>query len=442
MLIILYFFQLIFIINALLVFKLERSLFNTHYTLRPLKYLIKAGGTFTIKLGQFIINKKKLEYEDNKIPKWVIELDDLLYNIIDKNSYTRLQWINDYPELKNYENFKIINSGSIGSVFLIEKNNKKYALKIQHSSILKKTQKQIKILKILMNIRFLKPYVIFSFDEIFSVFLNQFNFNFEGDRQVEFYEIFKERDSGLLVPKIYYKDDRKILMEYIPITFINNNEISEIHKLKSILKFQIFLKYMFLEEGLLHLDLHSGNWGINNNNLTILDFGYSLRIYEKNNIEKKKAFQDMWIYMYTRDKYNFISQVINYFITETYTNDKKKLIELFMEELKDINIFHQKNVYSIILNFCNNHKFKLSNEFYFIGYYLNFTIGIATKYFKFDKDFDDQNLEELYNSHLVISKYEDIIFEQYPLFQKYKFISDKILEILNNKKNILNQNNI
>ena len=293
MIIILYFFQFIFIIFALLLFKFEKSVFNTYYSIKPLKYFIKVGGTFSIKLGQFIINKKKLEYEDNKIPKWISELDDLLYNVIDKNCYTNEQWINDYPELKNYENFTIINSGSIGSVFLIEQNKKKFALKIQHSSILNKTQTQIKLLKYLINNRFIEPYIIFSFDEICNVFLNQFNFDFEGDKQIEFYEVFKERNSGLIVPKIYYKDDRKILMEYIPITFINSNEISEVHKMKGILKFQVFLKYMFLEEGLLHLDLHSGNWGINNNNLAILDFGYSLRIYDKNDLEKKKIIR-LW----------------------------------------------------------------------------------------------------------------------------------------------------
>ena len=42
------------------------------------------------------------EYQDDKIPKWVLELDDLLYNVVDKNHYTRIQWLNDYPELKNY----------------------------------------------------------------------------------------------------------------------------------------------------------------------------------------------------------------------------------------------------------------------------------------------------------------------------------------------------
>jgi predicted unusual protein kinase regulating ubiquinone biosynthesis (AarF/ABC1/UbiB family) len=263
--------------------------------------------------------------------------------------------------------------------------------------------------------------------------LNQFNFDFEGDKQVEFYEIFKERDSGLVVPKIYYKDDRKILMEYIPITFINSNEISEIHKIKGILKFQVFLKYMFLEEGLLHLDLHSGNWGINNNNLTILDFGYSLRVYENNNLEKKKAFQDMWVYLNTRDERNFITIVLNNFITETQNIDKKKLLELFFEEMKDINIFDPKNMYSIVLKFCNNHNFKLSNDFYFIGYYLNFATGIAIKYFKIEKTIEEQTLEELYNSQLIISKYEEIIFEQYPLFCKYNNVNKRILEILKNK---------
>ena len=350
------------------------------------------------------------------------------YSDVNKNCY-------DYPELKNYENFTIINSGSIGSVFLIEQNKKKYALKIQHSSILNKTQKQIKILKLLINNRFVKPYIIFSFDEICNIFLNQFNFDFEGDKQVEFYEIFKERDSGLIVPKIYYKDDKKILMEYIPITFINSNEISEIHKMKGILKFQVFLKYMFLEEGLLHLDLHSGNWGLNKDNLTILDFGYSLRIYDNNDLEKKKALQDMWIYLNTRDDKNFISIVLNYFISETENIDKKKLVELFFEEMKDINIFDPKNMYSIVLKFCNRHNFKLSNEFYFIGYYLNFTTGISIKYFKIDKTIEEQTFEELYNSNLIFTKYEEIIFEQYPLFSKYKCVNEKILNILYNKKN-------
>jgi predicted unusual protein kinase regulating ubiquinone biosynthesis (AarF/ABC1/UbiB family) len=260
--------------------------------------------------------------------------------------------------------------------------------------------------------------------------LNQFNFDFEGDKQIEFYEVFKERNSGLVVPKIYYKDDRKILMEYIPITFINSNEISEVHKMKGILKFQVFLKYMFLEEGLLHLDLHSGNWGINNNNLAILDFGYSLRIYDKNDLEKKKVFQDMWIYLNSRDERNFITIVINNFIMENKEIDRKNLVELFFEEMKDISIFNPKNMYSIVLKFCNNHNFKLSNDFYFIGYYLNFATGISIKYFKIDKTIEEQTIEELYNSNFIIYKYEEILFEQYPLFSKYKNINKRILDIL------------
>jgi predicted unusual protein kinase regulating ubiquinone biosynthesis (AarF/ABC1/UbiB family) len=190
---------------------------------------------------------------------------------------------------------------------------------------------------------------------------------------------------------------------------------------------------MILEEGLLHLDLHSGNWGINNNNLIILDFGYSLRIYDKNNLKKKKALQDMWVSMYTRDKNNFISQIINNFITDTYKNDKEIIIQKILEEIKDINIFDNKNMYSIILNFCKKFNFILNNEFYFITYYLTFTIGFFTKYFKFDKDLDDQNFKELYNSHIIISKYEEIIFEQYPLFGKYRYINEKIIENLEKK---------
>ena len=51
--------------------------------------------------------------------------------------------------------------------------------------------------------------------------------------------------------------------------------------------------------------------------------------------------------------------------------------------MKDINIFDPKNMYSIVLTFCNEHNFKLSNDFYFIGYYLNFATGISIKYFNY-----------------------------------------------------------
>jgi hypothetical protein len=90
-------------------------------------------------------------------------------------------------------------------------------------------------------------------------------------------------------------------------------------------------------------------------------------------------------------------------------------------------------MYSIVLKFCNNHNFKLSNDFYFIGYYLNFATGISIKYLKIEKPFEDQTIEELYNSQLIISKYEEIIFEQYPLFSKYRNINNRILELLKNK---------
>ena len=49
---------------------------------------------------------------------------------------------------------------------------------------------------------------------------------------------------------------------------------------------------MFLNEGLLHLDLHAGNWGLDENNeLVILDFGYSLRIYDKDDLKKKQVYK-------------------------------------------------------------------------------------------------------------------------------------------------------
>lgn len=90
-------------------------------------------------------------------------------------------------------------------------------------------------------------------------------------------------------------------------------------------------------------------------------------------------------------------------------------------------------MYPIVLNFCKKFNFNLSNDFYFLGYYLNFTTGLSNKYFKIDKNIDEQTLEELYNSDTIMYKYEDLIFEYYPLFSKYKNLNQAILDKLSKK---------
>ena len=99
-------------------------------------------------------------------------------------------------------------------------------------------------------------------------------------------------------------------------------------------------------------------------------------------------------------------------------------------------------MYPIVLNFCNKFNFNLSNDFYFLGYYLNFTTGLSNKYFKIEKNIDEQTLEELYHSDIIMYKYEDLIIDHYPIFSKYKHLNhtilDKLLEKIKNTNKLVN----
>ena len=426
-------FEIFYILFFIIIFKIENKIFNTSLSIRPLKFFIKLGGPLPIKLGQLIINKHKMKYFDNNMPLWVKKLDSLLYETIEKKKYNEKELIMNYPELKNYYNFKMINSGSIGSIFLIQKDNKEYILKLQHQNIYEKTKKQLQIIKFILSNKFIKKYVFIDFEDIKNTFLNQFDFIFEAKKQLEFYNIFKEKE--YIIPNIYDYDNYKIIMDYIPMRFITDENLKYHQKLKIIIKFQVFLKYMFLKEGLLHLDLHTGNWGLDENNeLVILDFGYSLRIYDKNDLEKKEVYSNLWSFMILKKKNEMLKLIIkNFMINKKHYTDEE-LFDTFLDYSKYYNIFDSNNLYSIIYNFCNKFNILFSNELYFILYYLNFAMGISTKYLNINKNLDLLEGEDYYNSYKIVFSYEDTVFEQFPSIS-CKEENDKILNELKNNLN-------
>lgn len=405
--------EIFYILFFIVIFKIENKIFKSSLTIKPLRYFIKLGGALPIKLGQFVINKHKMSYFDNNMPLWVKKLDTLLYETIEKEKYNKEELIINYPELKMYDNFTMINSGSIGSIFLIEKDNQKYAMKLQHHNIYEKTKKQLDILKFIFSNKIAKKFIFIDFEDIKNTFLNQFDFVFEAKKQIEFYNIFKEKE--FIIPKIHEYNNYKIIMDYIPMRFITDKNLKYHQKLKSIIKFQVFLKYMFLEEGLLHLDLHTGNWGLDDDNeLVILDFGYSLRIYDKNDLEKKKVYNDLWFYMLLRNRNVILKLIIKNFIINKKHYSEEQLLDFFITYTKDYNIFDGSNFYSIIYNFCNKFDIMFSNELYFILYYLNFAMDICTKYLNIDKNLDLLYDKEYYDSYKLIFNYEDTVFENFP----------------------------
>lgn len=438
--------EFINILFFIFIFKIENRLFNSTYSIKPLKYFIKKGGSLPIKLGQFIINKHKMLYQDNKIPKYIKLLDELLYNVIDKSYYTNDQWIDDYPQLNDYDTFKIINSGSIGSIFLINKNNNNFALKLQHSNVFHKTKKQINIIKYIISFNFIKKFVLIDFNELSNIFLNQFNFIYEAERQIEFYNSFINSNSYIKIPKIHNYSEKKIEMDYINIKFINDPNLKYFQKLRSIIRFQVFLKYMFLEEGLLHLDLHSGNWGIDDDfNLIILDFGYSLKIFDKNNNNSKKIFTDLWYYMVCRDTDNFIRHFITNFIIDKKGYTVDEIFTFFKNYLGEIYLFdsYNNNFYSIIYNLCNKYDLKFCNDIYYVFYYLNYATGIACKYLNIQEPLDNLKKEvDYYESNKLIITYENTVFEEFPFMNKYKYVNDRILNTLKNKADNEINNNV
>ncbi len=340
---------------------IEIKYFKTCFFNTLLKKQIINSGPIPIKIAQFIINFQNLELKLIK-PKYLTIYDELFDNV----------YININNNIKDYT---LINSGSICAVYL-HLNNKEILKKLHYKSI-QSTTFYFVIIKWLFYI-FKIP---INFNDFSKSFFNQFSMNFESEMQQNFYN---SLDNKLIqIPRIIKYNDKEIFMEYLPSISYRKSNLSIIKAIKYCNIMAIFFKHMYLN-GLIHLDIHDGNWGINENGIVIYDFGYSIKLFDPLNENETKIYTDLMFYFLIKDIKKITKLIFAHFISPRLTSIEDKIISelipppehylddsyLLRKLIENSKIYNYKihiNLYYILhsfisLKFMYNHLFYLGTD--------------------------------------------------------------------------------
>ena len=348
---------------------------NSVFFNKLLKNQIINSGPIPIKITQFIINFQNLELKLSK-PYYLTIYDELFDNVYKNN-------------INNIEDFTLINSGSICGVYL-HSNNKEILKKLHYKSTQSSTF-YFGIIKCLFYI-FNIPISVNDFSKIF---FNQFSMNFESEMQLNFYN---SLDNKLIqIPRVIKYNNNEILMEYLPSKSYRKSNLSIIKTIKYCNMIDIFFKHMYLEKGIIHLDIHDGNWGFNENGVVIYDFGYSLKLFDPLNENQRKIYTDLLLYSLTKDIENLINCIFTNFISprlsnfdfmlkslnpEYYFDDEYLLLKLIEQSkihkyILDINLYYIFHSF-IVLKFMYNHLFFYTGQDYSKNKTITHAINKAT----------------------------------------------------------------
>jgi predicted unusual protein kinase regulating ubiquinone biosynthesis (AarF/ABC1/UbiB family) len=252
-----------------------------------LKNNINNIGIFAIKLIQWSNARMRLISDKPNLHNFLNHLDTYyeecpIHNI----KYTEQIFLNDFQE-NIYTNLEIdnntISSGSIGQVYKgkLIKENKSVAIKCVHPNIYNQITLP-KYLFIFFNdyltcLPYIKNYKVpLDIRGFFDSLEKQMNLKYEVDNMLKMRKNYKN-NPYIIIPEPYLHSKNIIIMSYEEGCSFNKLSISDYKKFKIMTLFKIFIRSSIFSEGLLHGDLHNGNWKISNTKLNNL---YPIIIYD------------------------------------------------------------------------------------------------------------------------------------------------------------------
>ena len=268
---------------------------------------ISRSGIVSIKFTQWALSRISLLYpvKDNQ-PAWIDKFKNFYENCnIHSIKYTEKIFLEDFKMGIN-SFLEIIGdgpiaSGSIGQVYKcrMKNNNTIVAMKVIHPDIkyqiiyprfLIKT-----INKIFLKLNKLNQFFIpCDINDFFYSLEKQIDLNYEYNYANEFYNKYIDNDF-VIIPKPICHSSRIMISEFEEGTFFEKLDITEYKKAKIAVLFILFIRQSFLIDGLIHADLHEGNWKVrkiddNNYKIIIYDTGFCFR----NSTSHSRKFWSSW----------------------------------------------------------------------------------------------------------------------------------------------------
>ena len=164
-------------------------------------------------------------------------------------------------------------SGSIGQVYkCVDKNGQNVAVKIRHPDVLSEIIIPESFLKLLLRFSVLSKNV--DVKKFIEKFHEQVDFRIESDNFNNFKRAFKD-NNNIIIPDVIFAEEDIIITSWEDGTFLNDLD-SQSKQTDSLILISIFMKSSLFVNGMVHSDLHIGNWSIRENplQLVIYDCGY------------------------------------------------------------------------------------------------------------------------------------------------------------------------
>lgn len=327
-------------------------------------------GPIPIKFGQWYAMRSSIKNQ---------YLQDKLLNTLENCpthslNYTKQIYLKDFcrnlDDDISLDSLEPFASGSVGQVYkgTCIKSNKKIVMKVSHPNL----YKNIMIFHFLLIV--LK--FIFCCNNInINVFIQnikrQFDYEIEALNMHSMYNIYKNDDT-IIIPKLINFSSNVIIMTYedgISFDDIDKTDNNLINKLAFCLtSFQRQNSCIF---GLIHGDLHTGNWKIrlNNNNdfkLIVLDFGIMYNIDKDTVKDWIKAFQyqnypDLLKLSIHHSNSSHNEEQVNKIVNDNISCFKgmpnmMKVIQTLIPTLNKYNIYIKDEYISVIISFALTEK--------------------------------------------------------------------------------------
>ncbi len=275
---------------------------------------------------------------------------------------------NDCPPLGNktikeiQEKYKLLNitdkqiaAGSIAVVHLGKLNNKSIVIKIKRPGIENKIKNSLWYTKIFINIiLFIPTFKVLNLKRkiitVLDLYQNQTNFKNEIENW-KLYKNFCKNSSNIIIPHMYeeFSNDEIIVMDYVKGDSILDIQLT--NKQKHEIYNCVFGQFLYgLIKGIVHGDLHCGNFAYSNNKIIIYDFGIIIKLSK----HEQTGMMNIFNSLYEKDAKSLINNFIKYFIIEDTENDISSFIldDKMIREMHK-KIFREKNIIFLLLSIKN-----------------------------------------------------------------------------------------
>jgi len=289
---------------------------------------------------------------------------DVFENVLEHNFDHTMNVLND-ENLHNIllDSCKPIASGSIGQVYKGYYQKKKVAVKVRHPGVLDhfwffkivfKIIKKLNLLKLVDGISFLQQ------------FRSQTDFRNEANNLKLFSESFKTSDI-VIIPDVLYASEKLLVT-----TFHDGKSIEELETESEQFRAGIilicFCKQSLCKNGMIHADLHKGNYKFSNDyKLILYDFGVIAKMEEG----QKHIIIDLVDYFQKGDYLSLYKLILSHGLVENATEEERKYI-LDHESTKEINKCHSLNeILTVTNSILKFHSKSMLNV------YVTFILGIS-----------------------------------------------------------------